>query len=131
MSILQASLADTLKWLCMVVGLARILIIQNNEEIMLTRVSQLGISKNNPCNLVIAQDSVPLATDSRNENEPAEFYARFFIHAISIACNELQRYIYSTICDVRSLLSLEKLTQKLLVLFSAILKSGKICLPIG
>ena len=108
----------------MILGLARILITQNNEEIMLVRVSQLGISKHNPCTLVVTQEAVEETTDSKSENDSAEFYAKFFIHATWVACNELKRYIYSTICDSNNLLSLERLMQRLLIMFSAILKSG-------
>ena len=93
---------------------------------MLTRVSQLGISHHNPCSLVVTQDTTPEAIASKNDSEPADFCAKFFIHAVSIACNELRRYIYSTVCDVSSLASLEKLTQRLLILFSAVLKSGEL-----
>ena len=93
---------------------------------MLTRVSQLGISNHNPCSLIVTQDSTPEAIASKSDNEPAEFCAKFFIHAVRIACNELRRYINSTVCDVISLTSLEKLTQKLLILTSAVLKSGEL-----
>ena len=115
----------------MVLGLGRVLVTQNNEEIMLTRLSQLGISKQTPSSLVFTQDTFAETTNAKDENDSADFYAQFFVNAVNIASNELNRYVYSTICDKDLLISLEKLTLRLLIMFSAVLKSGKYFIKCG
>ena len=120
----------------MVLSLGRILITQNNEDIMLSRILQLGICKQHPSSLIhtMADTSESHATDSddttfhqdqTSDFGAAEFYANYFFYAANIACRELVGYSYSTICDGDCLKSLEKLTLKLLVMFSTIMKSGR------
>ena len=110
----------------MVLGLGRILITQNNEEIMQSRLLQLGLSRQRPCNLVVVGDGGQRTQGTKAaDTEPAEFYAQFFIHAVSVASEELKQHIYSTVCNKSHLVSLEKLTQMLLILLSTVLKSGK------
>lgn len=124
----QHSLAEAVRWLCMILCLGRILITQNNEEIMLTRIVQLGICKKHPSNIITTLSHSENKQDESEERGsgygPAEFYAAFFFHAALVACEELRRYHNSTICDKGCLVTLETFTSKLLVMFASIFSSG-------
>ncbi len=113
----------------MVLSLSRILITQNNEEIMLTRILQLGICKKN------INDLISFDSDEAHEGvlhdqgcldlDAAEFYALFFFHCLSITSEQLSRYSSSTVCDKACLNNLTNLTSQLLVMLSTIFTSGK------
>ena len=109
----------------MLLSLGRVLITQNNEEIMLTRLSQIGITKQDPFGLISTIDDATEAHQGTVDNEPADFYAKFFLHAINVAVNGVARYCYSTVCDQSCLITLKKLTQRLLIMFATMLSSGE------
>eukprot|EP00794_Sanderia_malayensis_P005415 gene5415-6091_t len=122
------TLPETVRWFCMILGLHRILITQNNEDIMITRISHLGICKQSPAHIITLSendDSQNCCMESFTKCDSAEFYACFFFHATKIACEQMAKYCNSTRCDKMLLTNLEYLTSQFLIMFSTMFTSPR------
>ena len=114
----------------MVLGLAKVLVTHNSEEVILSRLHQLGIYQYDPEELVLVLDKdepqeKPTAIKQTRDQSPSEFLVKHLFNAIRVACIQTCHFSSKPTTSRDHLLILRKMTSKLLIMVAGILSSGK------